>query len=344
MHKHIALFFVVSALSGCTEGVSKSSTSPIVSGHAPVTSGAWTEVARLPGGSRYGVNVVNRGFGVAANGEIVLAGGQESQINQGVGQPRDDVEFYSTTTASTDAKLERTSKLPKALISPKLVTLGNTLYVLNGYTQTATFPATSQQVWRYQPASNDFASEANDPGVATTSSYYVTAAGSIYRITPPFAFRGPTQLGSVGKFTPGTGWTDTPLSAPIPQNGQVCVVGNQLYVFGGRMFSANDNADVYRVDLATAQVTKIGAQTKLRLDGLAIESAGEIHLIGGGASGPSAPIVPTPAEAFTIGNAQVRDRPDLESFFFLSQPQISGDLVYVYDPRGNGYTVFRYRP
>ncbi len=59
--------------------------------------------------------------------------------------------------------------------------------MLNGFTQRATFPATSQQVWRYQPASNDFASEANDPGVATTSSYYVSAAGSIYRITPPFA-------------------------------------------------------------------------------------------------------------------------------------------------------------
>lgn len=326
---------------GCTDTSDHSRTAPATTGPAPVTSGAWTEVARFSSGTRYGVNVVNRGFGVSGNGELVLAGGQESQINQPPGGPRAEMEFYNTVSGTTSVTEVRTGILPASLIKPRLVTLNGVMYVLNGYTQTATFPAVSRAVLRYQPASNNFAAEDNDPE-PTTSSYYVVSGPSIFRITPPYAMRGPTQPGSVGKFTPGSAWVNTNLSGPIPSNAAVCADGNQLYLFGGQL-SGTNNRDVYTINLDTAQVTKTPVQTSERIDGIAMLSSGEIHLIGGG-SQSTGQLVPTPAESYRISNGQVAVRPDLEAFFYLSEPQVSGDLVYVFDPRGNGFTVFRYRP
>jgi hypothetical protein len=336
------LFIIVLlALTGVGCSSSSSSSSTANSAPAPVTSGAWSEVVRfLPSSG------TSQGFGVGPNSELVLAGGKESSyapVSGYSGPPRTLVEFFTYTATSTAPTLTKTANLPTAVISPHVITVGGTMFVFGGYTPSSTFQIPNKEVWRYQDATNDFASEVNDPE-PIPSSYYAVVGNNVYRVTPPYAFRGPTVLGGVGKFTPGTAWTNTALTTEIPVGAATAVVGNNMYLFGGRMFTTStNNQNVFIVDLTTAQVTKTTVQPRERLEGIAIARPTEIHLFGGGSESTGSFVV-TPSESYLLSAPSVMDRPDLEPFFYLARPQLSGDLVYVFDPRGYTFTVFRYKP
>lgn len=346
MNKRIvaALCGLALALCGCPKQSGRvPPTSLGIGGTAPTSSGAWVEVGTFLDHSRYGVNLTNHGFGLGPANELVRAGGQEMQVGTQLNAPSAEVVFAGFATNTTSLRLLRTARLPAGVVRPHVITVAGRLYVFGGFTASGTDTRPNEQVWCYRPATNDFVHVGNDPE-PSQDSYAFEVNGSIYRITPPYPSRRPSpNVGSVGVLN-GNSWSCQSLTGLIPMDAASCLVDRDVYLFGGKMLVTDAlNTHVFKVNLDSGEVTKLGVQVKERLGGVAIYHRGEIHIIGGGV-GLGGTTVPATPESFDIASQQVRDRPDLEPFFYFGGGQVSGDFVYMFDPRNQSWSVFRYRP
>lgn len=335
--------------SGCNQ--SHSSKPPVapVSGVYGVASDAITKVAWVPAASNNGTTIQARGFGLGPSGEIVIAGGYEDQsiTDQPTFVVHDEVDFYDPVAPGGVLNLTKTAHLPKALARPNVVTVGSTLFVLGGYVPSTNFAAMNESVWRYEPATNSFAVEADDPEPGQWS-YVFSHNGAIYRLTPPYQPRqNPVRLGSVGRLQSGGTWINKPLSDEISRSAAVCLFQGKIYVFGGTMLSAGIgaplNTAVFEVDLDSAVVTRLNTSTLPRVNGaaFAISEPGrnEVLLLGGMTEtygGEPQRSVESFSGGQVSGRSDLRVRHDK-----LSEIVVSGDFMLAYDETARSYGLFK---